>query len=196
VVFGKSIIFIGPYGIGKTCTAKGLATLLEWPFFDLDDELNDIVNRLDEIDSDRFFHSVSELIPDLVEIQRPYYPRIIYEFLASKPKAAVFAFGFTQTVFMEKETIEEVAELLKSFEVILLLPAFDPSSRERVLLEQLRNSRRGKSILLRESDEKILKKIRYGLHCKSNVTFATSTFFVNGKTASQVSEEIYSKLVK
>lgn len=186
--FSKSVVVIGPYGVGKTTQSARLAQRLGWPHFELDIELPYILERLKDVTASHFF-----ALPDRSELRCQYYPGLIKEFLELEPKPAIFDFGDVYSVFTEQEHIEEVSAILKDFEVVLLLPSATSSVGRENLLKQIKERKSTKSAKY-EPRERVMELINYGLESESNNHFATITVFVESRTEEQVLEEICSIL--
>lgn len=180
----RSIIFIGPYRVGKTTIAKMLSKEIGLPYYSLDEEFWDLLNGMEGVEQAKI-DELSTL--SLIDPQREEFNAFAVTAFLGKYKNGIFDFGSIHSVYTNERHFFKVREAIRAHHfVVLVLPTESTDESLRYLIER--------SWKTRGTKEEALHK-----HCLSEISsyqLATITIYTNGRTPEQTCEELLVKLHK
>ncbi|HRV92992.1 MAG TPA: AAA family ATPase [Anaerolineae bacterium] len=187
------IIFIGPYGAGKTTLAELISKKLNWPHYSLDgSNYRYYLKMIPNYDSNIVDQMDLEKLSSLE--QQRYDVFVIEKFLKEHSnEVCVFDFGVGHSVYDNDECFEQIQQILFPYiNIVLILPSPSQEESLEILLDQIRKHwAKGDGL----SDTQINEINKYVINHHSNYDLAKMIVYTKGKSSQETSEEIHRKLV-
>ena len=135
----RSIVLIGPTGVGKSAVGRDLAALLDWDFVELDELRSEWYPEFGlDPEAERMAMEQGGL-PELVAAWKPYELMSVERVMQEHPTRTVIAFGGGQSVYMNEEMVAQAQKALAvASRVILMLPSEHGDESMHILHERLR----------------------------------------------------------
>ena len=169
-LYDESIILIGPSGAGKSTVAEQLHLKLNMPRLCLDEK----ANKARDTGFSENFRNVDEFNYFMIS-------KIIKD-AKNQNTYGIVDFGGGHSVYDDKEIFEKVKEQLKPFKnIVLLLPCVDEEQALKIMNARSTGDARDNLKFIKSS---------------CNRELATITVYGNGRTPSDIADEIISLIKK
>lgn len=188
----KSIVLIGPTGVGKTAVGQKLSALLDWNLVELD-ELRSAWYPEFGLDAEGEREAGERGgLPELVATWKPYELMSVERVVAEHLTRTVIAFGGGQSVYDDDDMIQRASTALSQVgRVILLLPSEHGDESMVVLHERLRSV---PFVTKQENPESFLRAftpiLKMQLLSESNRQLATEMIVTGHSTPEEIARHI------
>lgn len=184
-VFDKSVILIGPMGVGKTTAAKEIAKILDMPYIDVDELRWEYFNRQPDYDGqmvEELFNSGKET--EAFRYMKPFEARFSVDLL-ERQMYGVFDFGAGYSVYEDAALFDKVRAAFAKYKQVIYLRYSDDTAES---IEALRDRHE-------EIPDDLYHFLNEGF-VKSPCNEALATYIVDtkGKTAESVIETVLTKI--
>ena len=187
-----SIVLIGPTGSGKSSVARELASLLDWPMIELDEQRAAWYPEFGLTpDVERAAHEQGGLL-ELIATWKPYELLSVERVMRENPERTVIAFGAGQSVYATEADIERAKiALAVASRVILLLPSDDPDTCLATLQDRMSND----LFVTQQPDPEALVRdftpiLKTQIRSESNARLATEVIVTGKSTPLEVARHI------